>query len=126
MSPRPDSPADAPGEQLISVSTHSVGGTRVVAVAGEVDMGTTPRLRSALQQELGSTASMLVVDLSEVQFLGSSGLAVLVETKDAAGERGIPLRLVGSSREVLRPLEATGLTELFAIYPDRAAALTGP
>lgn len=111
---------------MISVSTHSVGGTRVVAVAGEVDMGTTPRLRSALQQELGSTRSMLVVDLSEVQFLGSSGLAVLVETKGAAGERGIPLRLVCSSREVLRPLEATGLTELFAIYPDRAAALTGP
>jgi len=48
-----------------------------------------------------------------VSFLGSSGLAVLVEARDHAQQGGHQLRLVCSSRIVLRALEATGLRDLF-------------
>jgi len=110
-------------DHLISLDAVEVGGSVLVTVAGEIDMVTTPRLRSYLREQLTRAGSMLVVDLRAVEFLGSSGLAVLVETLDGARERGVALRLVCDSREVVRPLEATGLTDLFEIHHDPDAAL---
>lgn len=95
----------------------------MATVAGEVDMVTTPCLRAHLLQQLERAHSILVIDLRKVGFLGSSGLAVLVKTLELTRERSIGLRLVCNTREVLRPLEATGLTQLFEIHPDLDAAL---
>jgi anti-sigma B factor antagonist len=50
---------------------------------------------------------------------------VLVECLEDARGRGTELRLVVSSREVIRPLEATGLTELFQTHRDLESALAG-
>jgi anti-sigma B factor antagonist len=68
---------------------------------------------------------MLVIDMSSVGFLGSSGLAALVTARDDATERRVTLRLVSADHAVLRPLTATGLAELFDIYPDLETALDG-
>jgi len=110
---------------LIGLQVQDHDGATVVRVRGEVDMVTTPRLRSCLQDRLASTPQRLVVDLSAVSFLGSSGLAVLVECLEDARGRGTDLRLVAGSREVIRPLEATGLTELFQTHRDVQSALDG-
>lgn len=110
-------------DHLMSLDAVEVGSSCLVTVTGEIDMVTTPHLRSYLQQQLSRGESILVIDLRAVEFLGSSGLAVLVETLDGARERGIGLRLVCNSREVERPLEATGLTDLFEIHHDPDAAL---
>ncbi|MDQ4010864.1 MAG: STAS domain-containing protein [Actinomycetota bacterium] len=115
--------ADAPVDQLISFGAREVGDSCLVTVAGEIDMVTTPNLRAFLQQQLEQAGSLLVIDLREVRFLGSSGLAVLVEVFDTARERHLGLRLVCNSREVTRPLEAIRLTELFDIHPDLDTAL---
>ncbi|MGH3796244.1 MAG: STAS domain-containing protein [Pseudonocardiaceae bacterium] len=114
----------AGADQLISLDVQQVGDSHLVTVAGEVDMVTTPQLRSYLLQQVERAGPTLVLDLRRVTFLGSSGLAVLVETLNRTRERGIALRLVCNSREVVRPLEATGLTELFEIHTDPATALT--
>ncbi len=108
---------------MIRLRVRDRGGATVVSVEGEVDMVTTPRLHSCLQDQLARTPQRLVLDLSGVSFLGSSGLAVLVECLDDARGRGSDLRLVANSRQVVRPLEATGLTTLFQTYPDMASAL---
>ena len=110
---------------MIRLQVQDREGATVVSVQGEVDMVTAPRLHSCLQDQLGMTPRRLVVDLAGVGFLGSSGLAVLVECLDGARGRGTDLRLVASSRGVVRPLEATGLTELFQTYPDVESALAG-
>ena len=116
--------ADARVDQLISLGAREVGDSRLVTVAGEIDMVTTPNLRAFLQQQLEQVGSLLVIDLRKVKFLGSSGLAVLVEILGIARERELGLRLVCDSREVTRPLEATRLTELFEIHSDPDTALT--
>lgn len=115
--------ADAHVDQLISLSAREVGDSCLVTVGGGIDMVTTPNLRAFLQQQLEQAGSLLVIDLREVRFLGSSGLAVLVEILGTARERHLALRLVCNSREVTRPLEATGLIELFEIHPDLDTAL---
>lgn len=115
--------ADGCEDTQIRLQVQDWDGATVVSVGGGVDMVTTPRLHSCLQDQLARTPQRLVLDLSGVSFLGSSGLAVLVECLDEARGCGSDLRLVASSRRVMRPLEATGLTKLFQTYPDVVAAL---
>jgi anti-sigma B factor antagonist len=98
------------------------GNARVLSASGEIDIISAPALRSALMPALDD-AELVVLDLSEVSFLGSTGLAVLVEAREQAQNRSGELRLVCASRIVARALEATGLRELFDIAPDLATAL---
>ncbi|MGH3935695.1 MAG: STAS domain-containing protein [Pseudonocardiaceae bacterium] len=115
--------ADAHIDSSISLGSREAGDNRLVTVSGEIDMVTTPRLRAFLQQQLEQAGSVLVIDLRAVSFLASSGLALLVETLSQARERRVGLRLVCDSREVTRPLEATGLIELFELHADPDSAL---
>ena len=95
---------------------------RVVHVVGEIDTLTAPVLRAQLEEHL-PTVPLLVLDLSDVTFLGSAGLAVLVAAKDDADRRGHRLRLVCGSRIVTRALEATGLLGLFDVADGVPEAL---
>lgn len=97
-------------------------GAHVVHVVGEIDTLTAPVLRAQLD-ELLPTAPLLVLDLTQVTFLGSAGLAVLVAAKDDAARHGHTLRLVPGSRIVTRALEATGLLTLFDVADGVTEAL---
>jgi len=112
-------PADtneAPFDDVITLSTSTGDdGTVTVTVVGEVDTFTAPVLRASLDTQLEQQPTALVIDLCGVQFLGSAGLAVLVETQKSARSRDVELRLVANTRAVTRPLEVTGLIDLFTI-----------
>jgi anti-sigma B factor antagonist len=95
---------------------HEHGEAVVLEVSGEVDILTAPRLQESVLRLLEDQPPVLVIDLSAVSFFGSSGLAVLVEAREAAGER-TGLRVVAAGYETLRPLQVTGLTEPLAVYP---------
>ena len=114
---------DVVAEQVIDLDVERKGDVTLVHVGGEVDMLTTPMLSTCLSEQLHAEPAMLVLDLRRVGFLGSSGLAALVTARDDASARGVVLRLVSADHAVLRPLTATGLTELFDIYPDLETAL---
>jgi anti-anti-sigma factor len=100
-------------------------GVVVAAVSGEVDMLTAPRLRDVVNAEIEDCA-VLVLDLSGVGFLGSAGLAVLVEASHEARRRQVELRLVAGGRSVSRPLEITGLDEVLTTFPTRDDAVGAP
>lgn len=97
-------------------------GVRVMHVVGEIDTLTAPVLRDRVTAQLAEV-TLLVLDLTDVTFLGSAGLAVLVAAKDEAEQRKCSLRLVPGSRIVTRALEATGLLGLFEIAEGVAQAL---
>jgi anti-anti-sigma factor len=97
-------------------------GVVVVAVSGEVDMLTAPQLRAEGLRHLDA-GSTLVLDLSGVTFLGSAGLAVLVEASQHAKRRGAAFRVVAVERAVTRPLAATGLGEVFSVFESVRQAL---
>jgi anti-sigma B factor antagonist len=118
-------PADEAGDVgevvRFDVVTHGTDAT-VVHVVGEIDTLTAPVLRAQLDEHI-PTVPLLVLNLSDVTFLGSAGLAVLVAAKDAADARGHTLRLVCGSRIVIRALEATGLLTLFDVADGVPEAL---
>jgi anti-sigma B factor antagonist len=96
----------------------------VLHIEGEVDLLTTPNLSAEITKLLTDNPSAAVVlDLSGVTFFGSSGLAMLIKAADTAAEGNVRLMLVASNRAVLRPLEVTTTTALFAIYATVEAAL---
>jgi anti-sigma B factor antagonist len=97
-------------------------GVRVMHVVGEIDTLTAPVLRDRVNEQLADV-SLLVLDLSDVTFLGSAGLAVLVAAKDEAAQRKCRLLLVLGSRIVSRALEATGLLGLFEVADGVPQAL---
>lgn len=108
--------ADTPRAGRIGLAVRTVAeGVTVVSVSGEVDMLTAPRLRADVLRHI-ETGGTLVLDLSGVSFLGSAGLAVLVEASQHGKRRGTAFRVVAVERAVTRPLAATGLGEVFSVF----------
>jgi len=91
-----------------------VAGAACVAVAGEVDVGTAPRLRDALVEAVAD-GEQVVVDLGAVTFMDSAGLAALVVAQRVAEARGVRLRLRGVPPRVLKLITVTGRHELLSL-----------
>jgi anti-sigma B factor antagonist len=102
----------------LSVSRQSVGGYPVIAVSGEVDVYSAPTLKQGITDLLESGANTVVVDLSGVAFLDSTGLGALVEARTATTEAGGALPLVCSQERIIKLFTITGLDEVFAIHPN--------
>lgn len=116
-------PAETDDQITLTVRTSGADAV-VITVGGEVDMLTSPQLRAAVLVQLdGSGVELVVLDLDGVTFLGTSGLAVLIEVREAAHTAGVELRLVCTARRVLRPLTIAGLMPLFDIHETLDAAL---
>jgi anti-anti-sigma factor len=107
----------------ISVTVESLGEKwRVVHVAGEIDMITASSLRAAVAEVFDDGllgGRTVVFDLTSVDFMGSSGLAVLAEAVQRVESAKLPpIRVVATSRLVRRAVEVTGLDAVLAIFPD--------
>jgi anti-sigma B factor antagonist len=124
MAQDPVDPLYTPGE-LFRVSTSVSGDSVVVAAIGDIDAVTVPELSTAVLAAIGDIPGQRVVlDLSEVSFLGSHGLAMLVDIATRARQVGRPLRLVVDHQHpVIRPLEITGIDNSFALYHTLGEAL---
>lgn len=115
---------DAATDKHISITPeHPEPGTTVLRISGEVDMLTSPVLREALSDHLASGAQRLVLDLNDVPFMGTSGLAVLVEARAGALDKNIDLWLVCTKRATLRSLDVAGLRPLFQVADTVTQAL---
>jgi anti-sigma B factor antagonist len=97
-------------------------GTTIVDVTGDIDMGTSPGLRKTLLESLKNTAR-LVVNLREVQFMDSSGIASLVEVLKEAHDKKKRLIMFGLNPAVREALQLTRLTKLFEILGTEEEAL---
>lgn len=120
------SPVDDDGTAPSMIDTElscPVAGVALLTVAGEIDTLTAPRFDAALLRLTEEPAATLVVDLTGVVFLASSGLAVLIEAAHRATASGHVLRLLVRGRPVLRALQITGTDRLFDLYTERAPAL---
>jgi anti-sigma B factor antagonist len=94
------------------MTVEVAGETAVLAITGEVDMASAPGLRDQLQR-LG--ARNVVIDLSGVTFIDSTGLGVLVTALKRAREAGGQLTLRSPTRATRRVLDITGLSQLVPV-----------
>jgi anti-sigma B factor antagonist len=96
----------------------------VLAVKGEVDVYTAPRLREKLVELVSQGKHQIVVDLEGVDFLDSTGLGVLVGGLKRLRSHDGDLTLVCTHQRILKVFEITGLTKVFSIFGsvDQAVA----
>ena len=98
----------------------------VVALAGEVDHHSSPALRRQLFEVMRDDGRDIVVDLSEVNFIDSTTLGVLLDVRRRLITANRVLSLVCSDRNILRLLELTAFDRLFRVHPSLDDALRGP
>ena len=89
--------------------------SRVIQVSGEVDMESAPRLRMRIRKNLDQRPQALGVNLADVTYMDSAGIAVLVEALQWAKKERVALVLAEPSRVVRSVIEVTRLGKLFFI-----------
>ena len=104
-------PIHRPANDLLTVGVTESAPLARVTVSGEIDSSSAPLLREQLDALFEGELTELTIDLSAVTFLDSAGLCVLAAAHRRAGD-DIRLRVLASSRAVIRPLQITGLWEL--------------
>lgn len=97
--------------------------TTIVNVDGEIHVSTAPEFGGALNATIESGRTRLVLDLSEVMFIDSTGLSVLLNALRQVTRAGGRLALVCSNPTVLRLFEITRLDSTFDIHADVGPAL---
>ncbi len=105
-----------------SVVTREADGYPVVAVSGEVDVSSSPQLQRELSAAFDGGAASVVVDLSEVDFLDSTGLGALVSARASAAGAGGTVAVVCTQGRLLKLFTITGLDTTFVIHPTVAQA----
>ena len=99
-------------------------GAIVLELAGDIDLHRSVELRAGLLETIQEKPSVLVINMSEVGFMDSSGLATLVEAMQLSRRNGGQLRLVGLSRRVRSIFEISRLDKIFQIYENESEALS--
>jgi len=109
----------------IEVTREMIGDAVVLALEGSVDIYSSTELRGELKVALDSEAPRLVVDMSGVTFVDSSGLATLIEALQRIKVYDGSLALCNLSKTVMGVFELANLDSIFEIKASRDAALGG-
>jgi anti-sigma B factor antagonist len=91
-------------------------GYAVVSISGELDMGTVPILRSALEQVSTGERSLVVIDAAGLDFIDSSGLGVCIGAHKTLSAHGVRLLIANLPSRLYRPLRITGLAKVIPTH----------
>ena len=110
----------------IEITTEKIGAGHIMALRGDVDMNTSPDVRKNMGEVFRQGgAKALLIDLSGVRYMDSSGIATLVEAMQNCMKRGMRLRLVALSPPVRDVFELARLASVFEIFPGVNEATEG-
>lgn len=111
-----------PDPATCTIAERQVGAVTVIAVTGTVDMITSPKLETALTAAVTQAPEAIIVDLSAVDFLASTGMGVLVAAHDAL-PAGTRFAVVADGPATSRPLDLIGFAGVLGVVPTLDAAL---
>jgi len=107
----------------IEIRQEEQGDVRILALSGRLDTETSADLELALQDLQAAGANQFLIDMADIGYVSSAGLRVLLAlAKQLEGGRGA-LKLCALNDSVKQVFDVAGFSRLFAIFPDRAAAL---
>ena len=109
---------------MIEVRMETVSGATIVQPLGEIDLGNATALGTHIKQAQRDRPPRLVIDLQQVPYMDSSGVATLVEAMQVARRQGGRLVLCGMQEKVRSIFEIARLDMVFTIVSNRDEALT--
>ncbi len=108
----------------MDIEVRGVGQVKVVKLRGKLSLGeSVDRLRGDLYELIGNGEPRIVLDLSEVPMIDSSGIGLLVKTLTTAKQMGGAIRLLNPSKFVVQTLKMIGLLNLFDVFGDQQEAI---
>jgi anti-sigma B factor antagonist len=110
----------------LELETSQREGIAVLALRGEIDVYTAPRMRQAIVDLVDAGSLNIVVDMDKVDFLDSTGLGVLVEGLKRVKTRNGTISLVITQDKILKIFDITGLNKAFPIHGSLEDALKEP
>lgn len=120
MNAQGDSSTTEP-ESGLTVDEQWNGQVAVISATGAIDMLTAPQLADGIRAAEGKSPKAVIVNLTDVDFLASAGMQVLVAAKEQLG--GTRLVVVADGPATSRPLTITGITDLIDLYASLDEAL---
>jgi anti-sigma B factor antagonist len=111
------------GDEQASFLLERVDGCSVVFAVGEIDLAASPVMRQAMAEAVESRRH-LIVDLSAVRFLDSTGLGVLIRTQKTIAATHKSMSLVGPTGMVAKVLNITRIDEAIPVHPNLDTALS--
>ena len=96
----------------------------IISFEGEIDLHESPNVRDALRPLIEKKVPRIYVDLTEVGYIDSSGLAVLIDAMQRIANYGGKFGLIAIRPAVRTVLEIARLDQVFRVYPDRESALS--
>lgn len=112
------------GKGLLGVDIERVGDASVVHLSGEVDFNVSPTLRTKLNDLTSTKAPVIVVEMSNVPYIDSSGVATLVECLQRVSRYKGSLRLCNLTNRARGVFEISRLDTVFSIYDTQEEALS--
>jgi anti-anti-sigma factor len=104
-------------DSAVTLRVNAEGSITTIAVAGELDVAATDGVLDRLEAELARGPSGVVVDLSELAFIDSTGLRALLQARDLCARHGARMSIVEARGHVARVFELTGLRSVLPIVP---------
>jgi|WetSurMetagenome_2_1015567.scaffolds.fasta_scaffold18300_2 anti-sigma B factor antagonist len=109
----------------MEIKTNTINNIQVIEISGSFDIYTAGPVRSWLEQSTRESPANIILDLSKVNFIDSTALAILIKSIRDAKEKDGDIRLCGLQQPVRMVLELTRLDKVFEIFPTREEALLG-
>jgi anti-sigma B factor antagonist len=107
----------------VDIKSEHDGAAIIYRLRGSLDLATAPSLRAALIEAANEGKHEIIVDLTELEFLDSTGLGALIGAHRRALENRGRVRLIVHDGPIQRLLNITGLMRIFAVYASLDAAL---
>ena len=96
----------------------------IITLEGEIDLHESPNVRETLRPLIDKKVSRIYIDMSEVGYIDSSGLAVLIDAMQRIANYGGKFGLIALRPAVRTVLEIARLDQVFRVYSDRASAVS--
>jgi anti-sigma B factor antagonist len=122
LSEQPKLVSETAGPVTCVIDEQWVGRVAVLSVSGVIDMLTAPQLEEAISVSLTKTPSALIVDLTDVEFLASAGMGVLVGAHDQLPS-DVRFGVVADGPVTSRPLKLVGIADIVDLFQTRDEAL---
>lgn len=113
-----------PGEKKLDINVRKRSQVQVVQLRGQLRMGAgVDTLRQAMEESVGSGDTRIVINLSEVPMIDSSGIGLLVRLLASTKELGGSVKLLQPSKFAVQTLRLVGVLNLFEVYDAEDAAV---
>ncbi|HJU90276.1 MAG TPA: STAS domain-containing protein [Gemmatimonadaceae bacterium] len=106
----------------MQISTRTINDVHIVAIAGNLDSSTSPEAQKALDAVLAG-ARTVAIDFTDLDYISSAGLRVLLGAAKQLRASGGTLRMFGLNQSVREVFEISGFSTILPVYPSQAEAL---